>query len=89
MKYLIFYLIVINIVGALVTLYDKIAAKKGYRRISEKALFIYAAIGASPLVYYTMKVIRHKTLHKRFMVGLPIIMILQILIAIAVLYFMA
>ena len=72
------YFLVISIVTAIVTAVDKYKAKKGAFRISEATLFILAALGGSLSEYLTMKAIRHKTLHKRFMIGLPLIMIFQI-----------
>lgn len=79
-KYLPFviYLAIISLVTAAVTAADKYKAKKGHFRVSEKALFILALLGGSLSEYLTMRLIRHKTLHKRFMIGLPIIMILQL-----------
>lgn len=72
------YFAVISLVTATVTAIDKYKAKKGAFRISEKALFVLAVLGGSLSEYLTMKAIRHKTLHKRFMIGLPLIMILQL-----------
>ena len=73
------YFAVISIVTAIVTAIDKHKAKKGAFRISEATLFVLAILGGSLSEYLTMKAIRHKTLHKRFMIGLPLIMILQLM----------
>lgn len=40
----------------------------------------FAALGGAAAMYVTMKAIRHKTLHKKFMVGLPVFIILHTLI---------
>lgn len=72
------YFAVISFVTAIVTAIDKYKAKKGSFRISEKVLFVLALLGGSLSEYLTMRLIRHKTLHKRFMIGLPLIMILQL-----------
>ena len=72
------YFAVISIVTAIVTAIDKHKAKKGAFRISEATLFVLAILGGSLSEYLTMKAIRHKTFHKRFMIGLPMIMILQL-----------
>lgn len=72
------YFAVISLVTAIVTAIDKYKAKKGSFRISEKVLFVLALLGGSLSEYLTMRLIRHKTLHKRFMIGLPLIMILQL-----------
>lgn len=73
------YVIVISIITSAVTVIDKIKAKKHKRRISEKSLFILALLGGSVSEYITMRIIRHKTLHKRFMIGLPCIFISQLI----------
>lgn len=76
------YFIIISFITAAITFADKIKAKKSKRRISEKTLFILAFFGGSLSEYITMKLIRHKTLHKRFMIGLPVIIIFQLLLII-------
>jgi len=65
-----------------VTCHDKTASRKGRRRVPEKTLFLLSLAGGSVATYFTMKIIRHKTKHKRFMIGLPMIIIFQILILI-------
>lgn len=67
----------ISLITAIITLLDKYKAKKGKRRIPEATLFILAFLGGSVSEYVTMRLIRHKTLHKRFMIGLPLMIILQ------------
>ncbi|MGN1090603.1 MAG: DUF1294 domain-containing protein [Huintestinicola sp.] len=69
----------ISIYSAIITIADKLSAKKGRRRVPEKNLFIAAALGGSAAMYTVMRLIRHKTKHKRFMIGLPVIMAVQIL----------
>lgn len=69
-----------NAAAVIMTLLDKsFARKKGARRIPEWKLFAAALLGGAFGMYATMRKIRHKTLHKRFMVGLPIIIAVQIL----------
>ena len=75
--FMLVYLCVINLISAVVCIYDKLASIKCRRRISEKKLFLLSALGGSPFMFVTMKLIRHKTKHKRFMFGLPLIMLLQ------------
>lgn len=72
------YFFIISLVTSIVTILDKHKAKKGKYRISEATLFILAIIGGALSEYLTMLFIRHKTLHKRFMIGLPVIIILQL-----------
>jgi len=78
----------ISAVAILVTLYDKIAAKRlPGRRTPEKALFTIAGLGGAIAMYAMMQVIRHKTQHKSFMIGLPLIIAAQIIL-VAVLIFL-
>lgn len=78
MEIFIIYLIVVSLVGVILTCYDKIAAKKLPKsRIRERTLFIFAVLGASLPMLITMSIIRHKTKHKRFMLGLPLIFTVQ------------
>ncbi len=71
------YLVIINFIGYSVMGQDKRRAQKKQRRIPEKALFIIALLGGSFGVFNAMKVYRHKTLHKRFSVGIPVLLLLQ------------
>lgn len=80
----ILYFVVVSLLTAIVTAADKYKAKKGSFRISEKTLFILAVLGGSLSEYVTMRLIRHKTLHKRFMIGLPLIMLIQLTVIILI-----
>lgn len=79
MKYgfFILYLIVINILSAAVCAADKARARKGKWRVKERTLFLLCFLGGGPAMYLTMRAIRHKTLHKRFMVGIPLIVLAE------------
>lgn len=77
-KVLICYLVAINLLSAIVCAVDKIKAARRSWRISEKTLWVLSLIGGSVGMYLTMKIIRHKTLHKSFMIGLPVLIALQI-----------
>lgn len=79
-KYLLGYFIVISLVSVIYTIVDKKLAVKEKRRVSEKTLFILAGLGGSIAMFITMKKIRHKTRKRRFMIGLPIIFMLQVAI---------
>lgn len=72
------YFIAISLVAMAVTIYDKIAAKKRPQgRVPEIRLFIISLLGGSVFMYATMLMIRHKTKHKRFMIGLPLMIAVQ------------
>lgn len=84
----IFYLIFISALAFVVTVYDKIAAKKlPAHRTPEKTLLLISALGGSVMMLLTMLLIRHKTRHAKFMVGIPVIIFLQLAAAFALLYF--
>lgn len=83
------YLLVISLISFIVTCYDKIAAKKlPEHRIPEATLFMLSALGGSIVMLPTMLLIRHKTKHKRFMIGIPVIIAFQTGLFIAVWYFL-
>ena len=75
---LLYYLIVITIVTFLVYGIDKWKARQGSWRISEATLLILAIIGGCIGALLGMKVWRHKTQHKKFKYGLPLILLAQI-----------
>ena len=72
------YLAVISVLSVIVCCYDKFAAKHIQRhRTREATLLILSALGGSVAMLLTMLVIRHKTKHLKFMVGIPVILLLQ------------
>lgn len=72
------YLIIISIVTVVLTVYDKIAAKKRAFRISEATLILCGLFGGAIAELVTMLIIRHKTRHIKFMIGLPVIILVQV-----------
>lgn len=81
------YFAVISFVTFIITALDKILAKKKMRRIPEATLLSLALFGGALSEYIAMKLIRHKTLHKKFMIGLPVIILFQIILIGASAYF--
>lgn len=81
------YLVLISIIGWVLPYIDKKRAGKGEWRIRERTLFIVALLGGSISMYASMKKYRHKTKHKRFMIGIPFIIALQIISAAAIIFF--
>ena len=75
------YLILINLIAVIVTIYDKLCAVKRRWRVKESTLLLLSALGGSICMYITMLLIRHKTRHIKFMLGIPLILIFQLLIA--------
>lgn len=78
MEEIICYLLAINIVTFLLYGIDKYKAKKGKWRISEATLLTMAAIGGSIGAWAGMRLWHHKTMHKKFKYGIPLIIIMQI-----------
>lgn len=85
-KIIFFYLLAINLVTFLLYGIDKWKAKSGQWRISEANLLWLAVIGGSIGALLGMKAWRHKTMHKKFTIGLPVILILQIVLICIFLY---
>ena len=78
LKILIGYLIAISVVSVVVCIYDKIAAKHNPKhRTREKTLLFLSALGGSVAMLLTMLLIRHKTKHLKFMLGIPAIILVQ------------
>ena len=77
-KTLLIYLLAINIVTFLVYGIDKLKAKRGAWRIPESTLLLLAAIGGSIGAWLGMEVWRHKTMHRKFTLGVPAILLVQV-----------
>ena len=84
MQNVLYYFVAVSVIGAVVCIYDKLAAPRGWRRVPERTLFFWALVGGGPGVYASMLLIRHKTLHRNFMLGIPAIMILQLVICMGI-----
>lgn len=74
------YIIVINVVSFIMFGADKLKAKKGHWRISEKSLLTSAVLGGSVGAMAGMKVFHHKTKHRKFVFGIPAIFVFQVLL---------
>lgn len=81
------YLGIVNAVGFILPAVDKRRAKKDRWRIRESTLFLISALGGSVAMYISMRLFHHKTKHKRFMIGIPVIIVLQLGAVFAVWYF--
>ena len=76
------YLLAVNIATFFLYGIDKYKARKGRWRISEATLLMMAVIGGSIGAWSGMRLWHHKTMHKKFKYGIPIIIILQVTIAV-------
>ena len=72
------YILGINVIAFLVYGIDKLKAKRGKWRIPESTLLLLAAIGGSLGAWLGMKVWHHKTMHKKFQYGVPLLLFLQL-----------
>ncbi len=77
MQAIVIGLVVVNAVAAAVTVADKSCARRGARRVPERTLWALAACGGAVGMYTAMRAVRHKTKHRRFMWGLPLLILLQ------------
>lgn len=84
MKYLLVFLCIINALSFLLMLIDKQKAKKKRWRIPERTLLGVCAIGGSVGGLLGLYLLRHKTLHKRFAIGIPVMFVVHL----AALYFL-
>ena len=84
MKLLLYYLLIINAAGFLLMLVDKWKAKKNRWRVRESTLLLIAALGGSVGSLLGMYLFRHKTLHLKFTLGIPLILAAQCIAAVLV-----
>ena len=82
MNIILYYLLAVNIATFFLYGIDKYKARKGRWRISEATLLMMAVIGGSIGAWSGMRLWHHKTVHKKFKYGIPIIIILQVTIAV-------
>ena len=80
------YLVLANVVTFFTYGIDKCKAKKEKWRISEATLLLTAVFGGSIGAWLGMKAFHHKTMHKKFYIGVPTIIILQMMLAVWLAY---
>ena len=78
-------LVAVNLIAFALFGIDKYKARHDLWRIPEKTLFLFALLGGSVGAFLGMKFFRHKTKHKRFSIGLPLIFMLQLLLCLFIL----
>lgn len=82
MKLMVPYLLTINAAGFFSMLLDKLKAKKNAWRIPERTLLLIAILGGSIGSLLGMYLVRHKTKHLKFTIGVPLILAVQVVLAI-------
>ncbi|MEG1887608.1 MAG: DUF1294 domain-containing protein [Oscillospiraceae bacterium] len=80
LKFFLAYMAMVSLIAVFTTISDKKRATMHKYRISEKTLIIVSMLGGSVAMLITMKLVKHKTKHKKFMFGIPIIIIIQIVL---------
>ena len=78
MKVILLYLLIMNAAGFLIMTADKLFAKTNAWRVPERTLLGLAAFGGSIGVWLAMYIVRHKTKHMKFVIGVPVILAVQI-----------
>ena len=86
-KTILIYLIAINLIGFYMMWSDKRKAKWGKWRIPEQKLFIVTALGGGIGTIAGMYTFHHKTKKLKFTIGLPTILILEIILFIYLRFF--
>lgn len=77
-KWALAWLAATGFMALVLTVSDKRRAKKGVWRIPERTLWLVAVLGGAPVMYVAMQLCRHKTKHRRFMWGLPLLILAQL-----------
>ncbi len=80
MQEIVLVISVMSVIAAVVTVADKICARCGAWRVPERVLWMLAICGGAVGMLAAMRVVRHKTKHRQFMVGLPLVIALQIVV---------
>ncbi len=85
--YLTVFIVLISAVSVMLTVYDKVASIAKKWRIPEKVLMMFAFFGGATAMYITMQIIRHKTKHKNFMIGLPVFIVIHLALTVYIIMF--
>lgn len=84
--YIAIFASLISVVSVMLTVYDKVASMAKKWRIPEKMLMLFGFFGGATAMYVTMQLIRHKTKHKKFMIGLPCFIIIHIALIVVIFF---
>lgn len=76
----ILYLILISLITALIFASDKRRAQKHQWRVPERNLLLFCMLGGSPGALLAMYSLHHKTQHAKFTLGVPLILVMQIIL---------
>ena len=81
-QYAIIYLAAVSLLAVILTLHDKNASRKNAWRVKERTLLAVSALGGSAAMLLTMLAVRHKTRRAKFMIGIPLITLVQIAVVV-------
>lgn len=70
------WLVTVNAVSAFLVAFDKVRARHGGRRVPERVLLLFGALGGAPLMLAAMLLCHHKTRKPKFMLTLPLFLLL-------------
>ena len=87
MVVLLIYLLIMNVTGLVLMHADKLRSKNKQWRIPERTFLLIAAAGGSLGILFGIGMFRHKTRHLKFTIGVPAIIVMQILTAAAIVHF--
>ncbi len=85
-KYILIYFVIINVIGFLAMGIDKFKAKRGYWRIPEGTLITLTLLGGGIGTLSGMYTFRHKTKKLKFTIGIPTILIIEVIIICFILF---
>ena len=81
-RLLLYYLLAVNLLTFATYGIDKYKARHARWRVREASLLLLAALGGSIGALLGMHLFRHKTQHKKFRYGVPLILLAQVAVAV-------
>lgn len=72
------YMLIANVTAFFLCIHDKRAARRRKWRVPERTLFLLALLGGGVGLYFAMLLVHHKTQHMKFMIGVPLIILLNL-----------
>ncbi|RLL47908.1 DUF1294 domain-containing protein [Oceanobacillus piezotolerans] len=83
------YIITVNIIGFIMMRIDKQKAIKGKFRIPERTFWLLAILGGAIGIYMGMKAFRHKTKHTSFIIGVPVLIVINLVLFAYITFFLS
>ena len=83
---LLVYMLIVNSYCFILMGMDKRRAKGHKRRVPEKDFFVLSAVGGAAGCWLAMRIYRHKTKHRSFVVGIPLLLTFNVIILIGLFY---